>query len=89
MTTKKKFIEQAWQSFLANVVPKDASQAQIDDTRNAFFGGASILFTLIIGGLDEGSEETEADLNLFSAIQDEITEYGQLLDLKYLKTQEH
>lgn len=80
MTKQRKYIEAAWDSYQEMVVPKNAGDAQIAETRQAFYSGASVLFQLIITSLEQVSEETEADLQLLTDIDDEITAFGQQLD---------
>jgi len=87
MTTK--FIELGWNSYRSMVIPDDAPDIQVKESRQAFFAGATILFEGLMGALDSGEEPTEADMQRMAAIQDKIDEFGQELDVKYLKTAEH
>ena len=84
---KREMIASAWQGFAKMVVPKDASQEQIDDTRRAFYSGAAVLFSIITGekffdGLpgDGDIEPTGADLEKMNDLQDEIDAFGAELD---------
>ena len=79
-----KHIDQAWQSYAKMVVPKDAGKVQIEETRQAFFAGASTLFTSIMLVMDTDREPTEKDLAVMSDIQNEIDDFGRSLDKKIL-----
>lgn len=85
----EKYIQMGWDSYLNLVVPKDASEAQIAETRQAFYSGAAILFEGLIKLLDPGPNVTEADIQRMIDIAAEITAYGQEFDRKILKLTEH
>ncbi len=87
MTTR--FIEKGWESYRRTVVPKDASEVQLKETRQAFFAGAAILFQTIMMSMDSGEEPTDADMRRMQALQDELDEFGAQIDARYLKTTEH
>lgn len=80
-----KYIEKGWNSY-RTLLPKDAGEVQIRETRQAFFGGAAILFEAMMRMLDPGEEPTEADMQRMSDIQKELHEFGQKLDETYLPT---
>lgn len=84
-----KFIELGWKSYKTMVIPADAPDVQIKETRQAFYAGAAILFEGLMGGLDGGDEPTEADMQRMAAIQAELDAFGQEIDVRYLKTAEH
>lgn len=86
-----KYIERGWLSYRAMVVPADAGEVQVNETKQAFYAGASILFTTLMqpGVLDPGLEETENDMKKMADLQAEIDAFGQLLDKKVLKLPEH
>lgn len=78
----KKLIEGAWQSYRRYVVPPVAGDEQVKQTRQAFFAGAAILQTLIMRNLSPGKEEiTAEDMALMAAIQKELDDFGQQLDV--------
>ena len=54
------------------VIPPDADAVQISDMRKSFFAGAQHLWASIQGGLDPGSEPTDADLRRMSNIDEEL-----------------
>lgn len=90
-----KVIERAWRTYLAGVVPKDAGPAQLAETRQAFYAGASILFSVMTGehffdddgkgGIDPAGD----DIAKMQAIQDEIDAFGAELDLAVLGIRRH
>lgn len=86
-----KYIERGWDSYRKMVVPADAPQVQIDETRQAFYAGAAILFTTLMqpGVLDPGIEETPNDLKKMADLQAEIDAFGQQLDKRVFGQQEH
>lgn len=87
--SKPKFIESGWDSYRQIVVPADASEAQVRDTRRAFFGGAAILFQTIMLAMGPGTEESEADLRFMESIQAEVDEFGLEIDLELLPVKGH
>lgn len=70
-----KLIEAGWVALRALTMHPAASQAQIDDTRRAFFAGAQHLFSSIMGILDPGAEPTEADLARMTMISVELQSF--------------
>ena len=85
----KRYIEIGWNSYRAKVVPGDASDVQLTETRQAFFAGAAVLFEGIMAGLDNTAEPTDGDMQRMADIQAEIDEFGLALDIKFFKTSEH
>ena len=82
-----KYIEDQWNSYRAMCVPKDASEVQVKETKQAFYAGASILFTFLMQTLDGGTEETAADLQKMADLQAEIDAFGHSMDKKYVTQQ--
>lgn len=78
-----RYIEKGWNSYRA-LLPKEAGEVQIRETRQAFYGGAAILFESIMMMLDPGAEPTEADMQRMTDIQNELREFGRNLDSRYL-----
>lgn len=70
-----KLIEAGWQSMRLLAIPADASEVQLTEMRNAFFGGAQHLFGSIMSMLDLGSEPTTADLRRMDQIEKELQEF--------------
>lgn len=79
-------IEKGWNSYRA-LLPKDAGEVQIKETRQAFYAGAAILFESLMLVLDPGTEPTEADMQRMDDINKELREFGRNLDSRYLGTQ--
>ena len=73
-------IEKLWRSYLLDVVPKNAAEIQIRETRRAFYAGAAALFNSIMGGLDGGTpSETRADMVMMDAIYRELKDFPRLV----------
>lgn len=73
-------VQQAFESYLREVVPVDASAIQIQECRRAFYGGAlSMLSTLMALGEDSITEDQGIDI-----IEARVQEC--LAFLEYVKT---
>lgn len=83
-----KYIEKGWDSYV-KLLPPACSPVQIKETRQAFYGGAAILFEALMRMLDPGQEPTDADMQRMSDIQKELHDFGQALDRRYLGPSEH
>lgn len=80
-----KLIENGWNSYRRYVVPAEAGEQQVRETRQAFFAGAAILQALIMRKLSPGRDEiTAEDMAMMAAIQAELDAFGQQLDLDLL-----
>jgi len=73
----KQLIEDAWISYRKQVITNDAGAIQVKETRQAFFSGAVILWTLILSSLTDDSEPTDEDLELMESIKDELDDYAK------------
>lgn len=71
-----KIIEAGWAGFQMLVVPQDASTVQRNEMRLAFFSGAQHLFASIMSGLEEGKDETPADLRRMDNIHRELKQFA-------------
>ncbi len=80
----KKHIEKAWEKYRLLAVPNDASETQVNETRQAFFAGASVLFNAILMHMSDDSEPTDRDMKLMTDINNEIASFGQEIDQKIL-----
>ena len=67
--------EGGWVGYQLGVLPENASDIQIAETRQAFFCGAQHLFSSIMSFLEEGVEPTANDLDRMSKINDELQEF--------------
>lgn len=83
-----KVIERAWNSY-RQLLPADASEAQLRETRQAFYAGAAILFEALMLVLDPGDEATEADMQRIRDVHAELRAFGQSLDRRLLGPREH
>jgi hypothetical protein len=72
-----KIIETQWNSYLTNVVPPEASESQVSETRRAFYAGAASLFHALVGTMDDDEEPTERDLERVSSIHKELEDHMQ------------
>lgn len=87
LTDQGLLIEAGWVSLRHAAIPPEASQAQLDGMRDAFFAGAQHLFASIMTILDPGDEEpTEADMKRMSQIADELDKFGKQLAQRYYPT---
>lgn len=88
---KLKLIERAWLSYLARVVPKNAGPEQVKGSRQAFYSGATILFSILTSEqfFDKGETETVDDLAKMQMIQDEVDTFGAEIDLAVLNIRKH
>lgn len=72
LTDQGKLIEAGWIGLRIAAIPLDASAAQLDEMRNAFFAGAQHLFGSIMTVMDPGVEPTEQDVVRISSIAREL-----------------
>lgn len=82
LTDKGKIIEAGWISLRIAAVPLDASPVQLEEMRNAFFAGAHHLFNSIMTILEPDAEPTDKDMERMSLINDELTAFIQVFELK-------
>jgi hypothetical protein len=83
-----KYIERSWEGY-RKLLPADASETQIRETRQAFYAGAATIFTGMMFIMDGGDEPTDADMKRMMDIQIEIDAFGQELDKRVFGNQEH
>src|SRR4051812_41549537 len=76
LVDKGQLIEAGWVGLRLAAIPLDAPPMQLEEMRNAFFAGASHLFSSVMTFLEPGNDEpTEKDLDRFSLIHDELNAY--------------
>lgn len=80
-----KLIEAGWISMRIACVPLNAPTIQLDEMRSAFMAGAQHLFASMIGMLDPGVEETDADMRRMGLIQAELEAFEKELKLRLTK----
>jgi hypothetical protein len=83
-----KYIEKSWQSY-RQLIPADASETQIRETRQAFYAGAAIIFKGMILLMDGDDEPSAADMARMMEIQKELDAFGQELDKRVFGRSEH
>jgi len=72
-----KLIEKSWDGYRKMVVPGDASRAQLEGSRMAFFGGATAMFHIIFGGLDRASHDaTPRDFAMLDGLKAELEAFA-------------
>lgn len=77
MPDKHKPIDEEWDNFVKQVLPKNVSKVQREEMRRAFYGGAVSLFSLIVNSFDGGEEATEADLQLMDDVKENFDDYAR------------
>ena len=80
-----KYIQNGWASYLKVIVPKNAGATQIEETKQAFFGGAAVLLTTMLNAMSGDTEATESDLQFMTDLHNELDAFGSALDKKILK----
>ena len=68
-------LKEAWEGY-KKILPRDASNTQIVETRRAFYAGAQTLLAIMALMLDPGEEATEADLKKMDDIAAELDEFA-------------
>jgi hypothetical protein len=82
-TDAGKIIELGWLSYLAVVIPADAGDVQVNESRLAFFAGAQHLWSSIMNVIDPGTEPTEQDMQRMDRINRELDEFVEQLKKRY------
>lgn len=75
LTDNGKLIEAGWLGMRIACRLEGAPAIQLDEMRNAFFGGAQHLFSSIMTILDPGAEPTDKDLERMDLIDRELKEF--------------
>lgn len=73
----RKWIEEQWQSYRRDVMPKQVPRVQEIETRRAFYAGAQALMGIVLSNLDESEEPTDEDMNLMTDVVEELKQFGQ------------
>jgi hypothetical protein len=82
-----KLIEAGWLSLRRQAIAPNASQAQLDEMRMAFFAGAQHLWGSVMTALEPGEIETEVDMRRMEAINAELEAFVEQLKLRIEKTE--
>ena len=64
-----------WESYLNEVLPKNAPEVQKVECRRAFYAGALSIWVTVISGVSEAEELTGSDLELIKILKSEFAEY--------------
>lgn len=70
--SQQKVIGQLWADYLTKCVPDAAGEAQINDTKAAFFAGASTVFDVLTNMPDD----EDVCMRLFDDIHKEFVEFA-------------
>ena len=89
-----RIIEKMWIGYRDTIISKDAGELQIKETRQAFYSGATVLFTILTSQVfldkdGDSIEPTDDDLLKMDAIQKEVAEFGAELDLAVIGLVRH
>jgi hypothetical protein len=79
LTDQGKLIEAGWIAYRHKVVPAGAGTVQVEESRQAFFGGAHHLFASIMEILEPSAEPTENDLKRMDQIDNELKGFIEAL----------
>lgn len=71
-----KTIAEAWQIYDTRVLPDVAGEVQRKETRRAFYAGAMVLLDIMMAGVSDDPEFTEADQALGDRIQAELAQFS-------------
>jgi hypothetical protein len=82
LASEGRLIEGGWNAFELVCIHPDASEAQRECMRLAYYAGCQHLFASITTMLDPGEEETAADMNKMQMIQDEVNAFRRGLEGK-------
>jgi hypothetical protein len=72
-----KLVEAGWLGYRASVIPPEASQIQVRETRQAFFAGATHLFFSLMHAMDPEEEPTDADEERMAKIHQELEAFAK------------
>jgi hypothetical protein len=69
---KRQLLQEAWLSYVGEVLPPDAPPVQVVETRRAFYAGARALQAAVFGALSGGPDATAEDINVMQSLQGEL-----------------
>ena len=70
-------IEEKWHSYRRDVIPDGAPEVQLTECRRAFYAGAAGLMNLVVGGMSDEPEPTQADLDMMDELKAELDAFGR------------
>lgn len=77
MAAVKGFVEEGWESYRERVVPKSAGEAQVTETRRAFYAGSAFLLAQVMLRLGPGEDTTDEDLAMLDGIHEELVAFAR------------
>ena len=81
---QRKRIAAMFEGYRDMVIPADAGPVQVKECRQAFFAGATSLFTIMIASVEDGDDVTEGEMVTMEEIDAELREFGQQFDVQHL-----
>jgi hypothetical protein len=79
-------IHAAWLAYRSLLLADEPDPAVVEDCRVAYWAGAATLFyAIMLHGLDEGQEPTDADLARMAAIDSEVEAFARTFDAEALR----
>jgi hypothetical protein len=69
-----------WDLYRSTIIPPDAPTVQVMETRRAFYAGAEAVVRGVLTALDPDEDPTEADLKTMARIDEELVEFGKLIE---------
>lgn len=68
---------QEWARYAIRVMPADAGEVQKQETRRAFYAGASAPFSVLLRSLAPEAEPTEDDLRMLDDLKAEFDQFAR------------
>ncbi len=72
-----------WSSYREQVVPAEAEETQVVETRRAFYAGAAAVYWTLIHKLGDSPDPTPEDIALLDGIAAEIQEFVDELAVRH------
>lgn len=76
---ERRTLADEWKEFGVQVVPNGAPDVQRVEMQKAFYAGATIMFSLLTGGLDPHAEPTELDVAYVESLHQELQAFVKSL----------
>lgn len=72
-------VKEAWESYVAEVLPADCGSTQFIETRRSFYGGAQALYCILFRGLatSDGEDMTPADEAFIMGVEAELVKFSE------------
>lgn len=72
-----KTVAELWQSYVDDVLPKNAGAVQRRETRRAFYAGAGAILGAVVSGLSEDPEPTNEDVRALDTLHEELHAFAR------------